>query len=118
MTTTSPPTLAEQIKLVRDAIAECENGQPYDGVDKDLRDASAILASLEQLETAHSQIDRLMKRLLKSEANERRYLWLRSGGSGTGLYVADAEREWVEVDGEELDELVDDALSAQGGGDG
>ncbi len=44
------------------------------------------------------------------EANERRYLWLRAGGPGTGLYVANSAAEWRRVCGENLDEQIDEAL--------
>lgn len=60
-------------------------------------------------------IRRLEADLAAARLNERRYLWLREGGKGTGLYVADSGRDWCLVGGNELDELTDDAIAA---GDG
>lgn len=43
----------------------------------------------------------------------RRYAFLRAGGPGTGLYVADAAAEWRVVKGEELDAAIDRAIEGE-----
>jgi hypothetical protein len=46
--------------------------------------------------------------LMCAEALER-YEFLRAGGPGSGLYVADSGRDWRCVEGQDLDERVDEA---------
>ncbi len=68
MTTTSPPTLAQQIAVI-EARAKIEREDP-NGHYADVYEA--VTASLKQLATLHSQIDGLMKRLLREEQDARR----------------------------------------------
>lgn len=56
--------------------------------------------------------DAALAQVQSLERDARRYRWLKSGGTGTGLYVADAGNDWHEVLGEKLDERIDSALAA------
>jgi hypothetical protein len=53
----------------------------------------------------------LLPDLERMQRNEARYLFLRQGGPGTGLYVADSGKDWRQVAGNELDAAIDDALA-------
>lgn len=50
---------------------------------------------------------------LTNEQTAERYKFLRAGGPGTGLYVADAGAEWREVKGEQLDTAIDRAIEGE-----